>query len=149
MNPVLVVGYGNTLRGDDGAGVVAAERAGEGVRGIDVIVTHQLQPEIAEQVAYHRCVIFLDASVLATELTVRELPHAARPGGTTGHVQRPEFILALARDAYGRSPEKALLIEIPARSMEFGEPPTPATEAGIRQAIEHVRRTAQDYLQFV
>ena len=43
---VLVIGYGNTLRSDDGAGVVAAERLAEAIGSRATVLTrHQLLPD--------------------------------------------------------------------------------------------------------
>jgi Ni,Fe-hydrogenase maturation factor len=44
---VLVIGYGNPLRGDDRVGWVVAERLRE-VAGVTAVTTHQLLPEHAD-----------------------------------------------------------------------------------------------------
>ena len=69
---VLVIGYGNPLRGDDGIGRVIAEHIAETLRpeAIDVVVAHQLTPELTEPISRSGLVIFVDAAVhLPTELT--------------------------------------------------------------------------------
>lgn len=60
--PVWVVGYGNTLRGDDAAGVLAAEAIEAlDLDGVEVLTCHQLTPEMAEKLATMQSVIFIDA----------------------------------------------------------------------------------------
>lgn len=149
MNPVLVIGYGNTLRGDDGAGVITAGRARDLVEGVDVITAHQLNPEHAEAVAEHPCVIFVDASVERHTLGLTILT-AARGSSTSGtHAVSPAGILSLAREVYGRAPERALFLEIPALSMEFGDGLTPETSVCVEQALAAIRQEAESFLQRV
>jgi hydrogenase maturation protease len=58
----LVIGYGNSLRGDDGVGPLVAEQVAEwnlpDVRSLSV---HQLTPELASEMALAKTVIFIDA----------------------------------------------------------------------------------------
>jgi hydrogenase maturation protease len=149
MNPVLVIGYGNTLRGDDGAGVIAAGRARDLVEGVDVVTTHQLQPEHAEAVAGHRCVLFVDASVGRHTLGVTEIWSRERqPHGST-HTLSPAGLLTLAQEVFGKNPERSLLLEIPALSMEFGDGLTPETSACVEEALVHIRHEAELFLNRV
>lgn len=75
--PVLIVGYGNTLRRDDGVGVRAAELMGSDPRfaGIEVLTVYQLTPELALDIAAASLVVFVDADVrgLPGSIEVREL----------------------------------------------------------------------------
>ena len=50
---VLVIGYGNSLRGDDGIGPAVAQAFADedATECADVIVCHQLTPELAESIA--------------------------------------------------------------------------------------------------
>ena len=49
----LVIGYGNELRGDDGAGIMVARRIAENPPpGVRSIVARQLTPELADELAY-------------------------------------------------------------------------------------------------
>ena len=61
---VLVIGYGNPLRGDDGAGWKAAELLAEDPRlaGAVVLARHQLTPELADDVSRASLVVLVDAS---------------------------------------------------------------------------------------
>lgn len=117
----LVIGYGNTLRRDDGAGVVAARRLARECPGTTVVTVQELHPEIAEEVAGCDMVIFLDASVRMRGVCVtRILPEGEAPGAE-GHALTPAGVLGLCTALYGQAPEEALLVEIPAFEFGFGE----------------------------
>ncbi len=60
----LVIGYGNTLRGDDGVGprvVEAIEKLN--LPGVRTLVCQQLSPEYADPVSRAHTVVFVDAAV--------------------------------------------------------------------------------------
>jgi hydrogenase maturation protease len=62
---ILIIGYGNELRGDDAAGVLAArelKRYFQDDDEVEVIAAQQLAPEMAEVVSRSSFVIFLDAA---------------------------------------------------------------------------------------
>ena len=63
LGSTLIVGYGNDLRSDDGAGVIVARKVAVLWPQARVIVVHQLTPELAEDIAMAGKVIFVDAFV--------------------------------------------------------------------------------------
>ena len=64
----LVIGYGNTLRSDDGAGQRVAEKIGQWeLPGVGALAVHQLTPELAENIAQADAVIFVDAVATNSE----------------------------------------------------------------------------------
>jgi hydrogenase maturation protease len=98
---VLVIGYGNPGRRDDGLGPALAE-AVEQLRIPDVTVEadYQLTVEDAAAVAAHRYVVFADASVAGREpFFFRAVQPAAHASFST-HSTEPEAVLALARDLF-------------------------------------------------
>jgi len=136
---VLVIGYGNTLRGDDGVGPRVAE-AVEALHlpGVRTLVCQQLSPEHAAPIAQAQTVIFVDASVDAPrEVQFRPL----EPNDTTqllAHAADPRTMLALSRDVFGHVP-KAWWLTIPAIEMEFGEQLTPQAQRGLAEAVEKIQ----------
>ena len=139
--PVLVIGYGNELRGDDGVGPhVARAVAARNLTGVEVIRSHQLLPEMAERVADARAVIFIDAAVVNDDkgVTVRSVEPEANDS-SMGHTSDPRCLLALAQVLYGRRPE-AWLVTVPATNLEFGEGLSPTAERGAAEAERHVMR---------
>ncbi len=134
---VLLIGYGNDLRGDDAAGRLVAQR----VRAYDAVAVevhsvHQLTPECAEIVAKAGRVVFVDAYV-AAEGDPARAAHIARdaPGARLDHVGSPESLLALADCVYGRRPD-AWLVTVPAVSFAYGAAPSDTTRAGIADAVD-------------
>jgi hydrogenase maturation protease len=137
MNKTLIIGVGNTLRGDDGAGVRVAERAGAQFPDVDVLCVHGLTPELAETVARYDRVIVVDASLTAAGLRVTTLnPESPFP---RSHNLSPGGVLALSSSLYHRAPAEALLIELPVRSAGFGESLSPGT-AGLVDACLDVMK---------
>jgi hydrogenase maturation protease len=138
VKQTLVIGYGNTLRGDDGAGVCAAERLAERFPDLDVLTVHELQPELAETISTYREVFFLDAGMDVPEVRAEVVTPAAdsRPDGSHSH--SPGTLLSLCSALYGRAPERSLLVAIPGQSFDFSEQLSPFTEAMVERAVEQV-----------
>ena len=61
---VLVIGYGNSIRGDDAFGPLVAERLEQTLQAdrVEVLSRHLLTPELAADVRDASLVIFIDAS---------------------------------------------------------------------------------------
>ena len=58
---ILIIGYGNTLRGDDGVGYKIAEIIEQwNINNITSLAVHQLTPDLAENIAQADTVIFVD-----------------------------------------------------------------------------------------
>ncbi len=60
----LIIGYGNTLMGDDGFGIHIVEKLQTKVNNpnINFILTYQLTPELSFEIKDFKKVIFIDAS---------------------------------------------------------------------------------------
>jgi len=122
MDGVLVIGYGNPGRRDDGLGqLVADEVERAAIPGVGVVTAYQLNVEHAADVAGRRTVVFADAAVAgrAPCFLRRLLPRPA--GAFTTHTMRPEAVLALARDSFGWDGEAYLLGVRGYEFNEFGE----------------------------
>lgn len=142
---LLVIGYGNSLRRDDGVGPrVAGAIAELDLPGVRTLDCQLLSPELADPIARARRVIFVDAAVDEMDgVKLRKLV----PGDTTqlmAHAADPRTMLALARDVFGRSPE-AWWLTIPAIQLGFGTDYSPATEAGFHTAVAEIQRLAAGF----
>jgi len=136
---LLVIGYGNTLRSDDGVGPRVAEAVERlQLPGVRTLICQQLSPEHAEPVSRARVVVFVDAAVDAPqEVRLRPL----EPGDTTqlmAHAADPRTMLALARDVFGHAPE-AWWLTIPALDLEFGEALSSETRHGFDKAVRMIQ----------
>jgi hydrogenase maturation protease len=63
MPRILIIGYGNPLKSDDGLGWHAAQELSRELTppGVKVIRAHQLTPELAEEASTAELVLFIDA----------------------------------------------------------------------------------------
>jgi hydrogenase maturation protease len=138
-NILLVVGFGNTLRCDDGVGPRVAESVEVlGLPGVLTLSCHQLTPELAHPVSMAGNVVFVDAAVDEPgTLAMRKL-EPMRSSLVLEHAPDPRTLLALSRDAYGRAPD-AWMITVPAEVLGFGEELSPLAKRGVRRAVQAVR----------
>jgi hydrogenase maturation protease len=135
----LVIGYGNTLRSDDGVGAkVAAAVAELALPGVVALVLHQLTPELAETISEARAVVFVDAAVdAATEVQVRQL-EPAEGAQLMAHAADPRTLLTLAKQLFGRCPP-AWWLTIPVENLGFGEELSPLARRGYEIALDQIR----------
>jgi len=98
---VLVIGYGNPGRLDDGLGPACAAAIQEmGIDGVTVDADYQLSVEDAAAIAEHEVVVFADASVDAPEPFAFEPVRPAREISFSTHSIEPPAVVALARDMF-------------------------------------------------
>ena len=140
---ILVIGYGNTLRRDDGVGPGVAEAvAALALPGVRTLACPLLTPELAEPVSQARMVLFVDAAVDAPrEVQLRTLV-PAESSQIMAHAASPATLLALARDVFGHAPE-AWLITIPVEELGIGEEFSPLAQCGFEAAVRHVKAKAK------
>lgn len=142
MNRVLVLGYGNPLRGDDAFGWHVAELLEEEYRNDDrvqVIPCHQLTPDLAETMSHFKTVIFVDVSCESMEAVVRcshLVPEA--PGTAFTHHISPSTLLITCEILYGRLP-RAYVVSIAGQSFGLGEGMSPHVYSGVPDAIVRIR----------
>ena len=139
---LLVIGYGNPLREDDGVGWAAADllRAELPADRARCIACHQLMPELAELVSQAGMALFVDARAggVPGALELRLVaPDPSPPAGLT-HTFGPGALLALAERLYGRCPP-AQLATIVGESFGFGEGLSPAVRAALPELVTRTR----------
>jgi hydrogenase maturation protease len=136
---VLVIGYGNDLRGDDGVGCEAARRLEFAVTPVlaRVLSVHQLLPELSEPVSRAAHVIFIDADAALApgEIRRRTIVPSQPVNAAIGHHQTPEEILRLARDLYGHAPPAALW-SVGGENFGYQEGLSPVVERAMGGLIE-------------
>jgi hydrogenase maturation protease len=136
----LVIGYGNTLRGDDGIGPAVAEAVAVlGLPGVRVIVAHQLTPELAADLADARLAVFIDAAAGGEPVTAVRIA-ASAAGGVMSHAADPRGLLALCEAVYGRFPEAWL---VAAGGSDFGY------RDGLSPTGRENAREAQGYVEYL
>ena len=135
----LVIGYGNTLRGDDGVGPRVAEAIEKlNLPGERTLVCQQLSPEYADPVSRAHTVVFVDAAVDAPrEVQLRKL-EPNESSQLMAHAADPRTLLALARDVFDHAPQ-AWWLTIPAVKLDFSETLTPEAQRGFAEAVEKIQ----------
>ena len=141
---VLILGYGNPIRGDDGFGCHVARRLAAGTidPAIDIRELHQLTPELAEPVSQAAHVIFIDAARDGLPGDLRRESISPEPAGAFTHHLTPSALLACARELYGRAPEATLFT---AAGASFGY--TMSLSEAIQCAADQVSRQVLSLLQ--
>ena len=139
---LLIIGYGNTLRQDDGVGPKVAEAvAALAIPGVRTLACPLLTPELAEAISQARLVIFVDAAVDAPrEVQLRKLA-PADTSQVMAHAASPATVLALARDVFGHTPG-AWLITVPVENLGIGDELSPLAWRGFERAVQEVRKCA-------
>ncbi|MCK7612907.1 hydrogenase maturation protease [Roseibium sediminicola] len=107
---MLLIGYGNPGRGDDGLGPAFSEgMAARALPGLEVDTDYQLVAEHALAVSGHELVIFADAEIGGAEaFSFRETGPGA-PEVLGSHSLVPETVLALCETLYGARPQAFVL----------------------------------------
>ena len=142
---VLLIGYGNPGRVDDGLGPALAEAvAATGPPGVTVDADYQLTVEDAAAVARHDIVIFADADVGGPE------PFAFRriePKTTltfSSHEIAPEAVLGLAHDLFGARTRGFALAIRGYEFNEFCESLSARARANLDQAVGFIGRVLRE-----
>jgi hydrogenase maturation protease len=139
MPQCLVIGYGNTLRRDDGVGVEVAQTiAAMNLPGVEVVTRHQLVPELAAAISRAQAVIFVDADVTASSQAELRSIEAVRSGQIMAHATSPHSLLALSKEVLGSSP-KAWVLSIPVEDFSFGFGLSPRAQEGALAAVKLIR----------
>jgi hydrogenase maturation protease len=137
----VVIGYGNRLRRDDGAGPRLAEWLARRRRpGLVVRACHQLTPELVALLPAANRVLFIDAALALAGPRLQPLrPAPPRAPEPCSHALTPQQLLALAQLLLGAEPVAWQLL-IPAHQLQLGEGLSPATAAACRAARPLLRR---------
>lgn len=143
----LIIGYGSTLRCDDGIGYIIAEQLMDAPSIInqqstaEVIARHQLTPDLADAVHQADQVIFIDACADAApgEVRVAEVKPSGENWGAFAHEMSPGVLLDCVKDLYGKTP-RAHLITIGGEKFDIGEGLTPTVQAAIPAVLSQLSR---------
>ena len=132
-----VVGYGNSLRRDDGAGPELARRlaaywADHG-QSTQLVTCHQLTPELAEELALPQIsrIYFVDAAPASAPdapVLIRALD--APSPQTLGHHCTPQLVMTYLAHLYACRPT-AYLVTIPSHDFDHGQGFSPAVVAAL------------------
>jgi len=142
---ILVIGYGNPGRGDDGLGpAIAARLEALQIPELSVESDYQLSIEHAALAAEHDIVVFADAARDANGPFYFR-PVAPAPAGRLGsHSVTPAEVLFLARSCFNASPQGFLLGMHAPDLGRFEEGLSPAARQALEAALKHLREFIAD-----
>lgn len=139
-----VIGYGNVLRRDDGAGLVLAQKISDILKRNDCdvlhLTTHQLTPELIYDLNAPKLngVLFVDTRVgvvdaaVAVEPVFREIDQP-----TVGHQMTPETFLILLEGILGVQVQ-AWMVSVPGWDFEFGEEISKKTQHALDEFLQDI-----------
>jgi hydrogenase maturation protease len=139
----LVIGYGNTLRGDDGAGFRVAE-AVESWQAPETkaLPCHQLTPELAADIAEADRVFFVDATPPQnphSPILIERIFQQEHPSLFPGHHSSPASLLALTQQLYDKSPIAYAML-LPSWEMGYSEDLSRIAQIGLRQGLQLLKK---------
>jgi hydrogenase maturation protease len=141
VRSVLVIGYGNSLRGDDGFGIAAADQLRETLHStlVRVLTCQQLTPELASEMSKVNRVIMIDAARddTAGVITVSKIvPESGLTPFT--HELLPSTLLACSQELYGACPE-TFLVSVTGYSFDFSDKLSDALKLIMPRVLVRVR----------
>jgi len=142
MGRILVIGYGNPLRGDDGFGIYVAERLH--YEGVDEQVTlmsrHRLTPELAEDLSETEFVLFI--AVCSSAPYGAQICRRIRPARSVTQSfasgMSPESLLSCTQAVYDHLPQ-GLLVEVGSSRFDHGASLSPEIAGLVEPAAEVVQ----------
>jgi hydrogenase maturation protease len=146
-SPLLLIAIGDTLRSDDGAGHVLADRLAPFLTAAGLTVScihlHQLVPETVEDIAAAGMVVFIDAALGNTEVEFH--PVVPTPAlGASPHMFSPENLMALVNQFFPSVPP-AFLLTAPGKDFSHGESLSQETQTYVIEATEMWRSLRDIY----
>jgi len=140
---LLVIGYGNPSRNDDGVGWFVVEQLqAAGLSGVELQTAHQLEVDHADTIGKFDTVVFVDAAVpQAPERVNRTVVKPRLQGHPVAHYLTPADLLALTSSLYGQEP-RAILFSVRGHDFNFGTSLSPATEHAAQNVVDEIVRLA-------
>lgn len=138
VSEILVIGFGNSLRQDDGFGPSVIEELSTRVRDprVEMLVRGTLTPELAEPLARVQYAFFVDAS---SELRPGEFQRRAvacndKADVSLVHFLSPDALLVWTERIYGRVPRAELWL-VGVEKTELGEELTPTVAQRVPEVV--------------
>lgn len=140
MSRILIYGYGNPGRQDDGLGILLAEKLEKwaekaGYDFIDFDSNYQLNVEDALAISEYDLVIFADASIEKIQNFIITKVHPSKKTEFTMHAVTPDYVLHLCHSLYAKFPA-TYLIHLKGFEFEFLEKLTKKAEANLKAAFD-------------
>ena len=142
---ILLLGYGNPGRGDDGIGPILIERleqyfspAQENQHQISFLTAMQLQPEHVLDLEMHEKVMLVDAGMGTPAPFSFKQVSPNRDDSFTTHALSPWSLLAIYREILVKEPPPTFLLTIRGEQFSLGAPLSPMVRTRLEQALAFV-----------
>ena len=148
MARIVMIGYGNRLRSDDGVGCAVAEKLASRLSSpqVEVIVCHQLTPELADTIRDAEIVFFIDAARQGVPGTFSCNRVSTGSRANSSHSGSPSGLLALAGRLYNAQPQ-ALSVTLPGTCFDHGEDLSPELKDAVPRVAAYIEMLAAAILE--
>ena len=139
---ILLIGFGNPARADDGLGPALAEEIeSKNIPDVTVETDYQLTIEDSTQIAKHDIVIFADASVNCAEPFTFQAVEGKQTDNFSSHSVEPAEVIALAENLF-KSKAKGYILGIRGYEFEqFEEKLTKKAKTNLQKAVDFLETT--------
>ena len=141
MAAILIIGYGNPIRGDDAVGLLAARELESYFRDddeIEVIAARQLMPEMAETIARSGFVLFVDASREQPGRIRSTLIDPHRSSNGCNHHLTPASLLMTAEHVY-QGFAIGMILTLGGWSFDVGEALSPSAQKSLPELVRQAK----------
>ena len=139
---MLILGYGNPLRGDDGVGPAVAELLRRALPEAEIIISHQMTPELCEAISQADMAVFVDSAVEGAAGEIRRRDMAPDPAAPPfSHHATPGALLHMAAVLYGHA-ARGVLYSVAGVSFELGEGLSPQVAQSVHAVADAIVREA-------
>jgi len=141
---IMIYGYGNPGRQDDGLGIAFSNAIEEWVKenGLDGYTfdnNYQLNIEDAELISDKDIVIFADASVEDIPEFCVSMVDGTKDVSFTTHAASPGYIVQLCQEIFGKAPP-TYLVHIKGYTWEFDEGLSDNATINLKLALDHIKK---------
>lgn len=140
----MIIGYGSTIREDDGVGIIVANELACKYLEVEVAIVHQLLPEHVEMLEDRSVVVFVDAKasdkigeVEIVEIDESEYGADKRVSEVAYlHTLDPNSLLFLCKILKIPSPKRAYLYSISSSCFELRDRLSPKLEEKLDEIVD-------------
>lgn len=142
---ILIYGYGNPGRRDDGLGIVFADEMGKWAKefmpgSMETETNYQLNIEDAELISHYQTVVFADASLESVDsFALTPIDPSPETVEFTMHAVAPGYVIHLCHDLFQKQP-KAYLMHIKGYEWDMAEGLTNQAKENLNNALEHLKK---------
>jgi hydrogenase maturation protease len=148
---ILIYGYGNPGRQDDGLGILMTERIEEWIKTtnlqhVDIDSNYQLNIENAAEIAGYDIVIFIDASKEDIDSFKYDEVQPSSKVEFSMHSVSPSFVLNLSRQIHDKAPE-VYLLHLKGYEWEFMKEVSEPALRNLEKAEAFLKNKIREYLE--